>query len=276
MADSTCPFCAEPIAANAKKCKACGEVLDGSGGKSVAPPAKGVSVGLIIGIVLLVCVGGVCLIGILATLLMPALMKAKSKANRTKCSNNLRQTGLAMIMYADDKRFFPHVRGSQELDGDITTSDSPRIARALLWHGYLDAPETFICPESLDLTYAPASSPMTVSPRAWFWDGQTVVESELSPITDGNSDPNLDSTDELSYGWTRRPMNSNARSTALLSADRALRDDSVMGVLVGNHRDGWNVGTADGSVNWVQPPADTLTATDTNDSQSGFLSIKQP
>jgi type II secretory pathway pseudopilin PulG len=271
MSDSTCPFCAEPIAAAARKCKACGELLDGSGGGAAPPPAKS-KAGLIIGIVLALFVGGVVVIGILAALLMPALMKAKQKANRTKCSNNLRQAGLAMIQYADDKRFYPHVNRLQDLDGDVTSSDSPRIARTLVWYGYIEL-GAYVCPESFDLEFNPAS-PGVSSPRTWFWGGQTIAESELSPLVDGNADPTLDSTDELSYGWSRRGMNSNVRSTALISADRALKDPTATSVLTGNHDDGWNVGQADGTVSWVQPPADHLTLTDKAVPESGYLSIK--
>ena len=44
----------------------------------------------------------IAIIGILASLLMPALSSAKQKANRIKCVNNLRQIGMALTMYADD------------------------------------------------------------------------------------------------------------------------------------------------------------------------------
>ena len=66
----------------------------------------------------------IAIIGILATLLMPALMKAKEKANRTKCSNNLRQVGMACIQYGDDKRFLPHVAATLTLDGDVGSPDT--------------------------------------------------------------------------------------------------------------------------------------------------------
>jgi prepilin-type N-terminal cleavage/methylation domain-containing protein len=90
----------------------------------------------------------IAIIGILATLLMPALMKAKEKANRTKCSNNLLQMGLAGIQYADDKRFFPHYRSKALLDNGYAEASSVKNVRALLWFGYHDNPEGWICPSS--------------------------------------------------------------------------------------------------------------------------------
>lgn len=244
----------------------------------------------------------VAIIGILATLLMPALMKAKEKANRTKCSNNLRQLAIASISYSDDKRFFPHYGRPAIIDGDETTEEPSASVRSLLWYGYTDTPEGWICPSSYDMYVRIDTTKTKNNMKYWFWssgNGGTIAyaghdsgDSINSPFVDAkNTEASIQQSDELSYGWTRKGMSISVRSTALLGADRAVRreQDQLGGTAaapnaddLGNHRDGWNAVQADGAVLWLTlgndpPPYSYLTLTNmapgAAGASAGFLAM---
>lgn len=90
---------------------------------------------------LLVVIG---IIAVLAAMLMPALGKARESANQSDCTNNLKQIGLAMQMYAGDYRScFPC-----QSSGDDVAWDKSHNSGGLYFLGYYDylkTPKILLC-----------------------------------------------------------------------------------------------------------------------------------
>src|SRR6478735_3786234 len=53
----------------------------------------------------------IAIIGVLVALLLPAVQSAREASRRTKCTNQLKQFGIAMHNYADTFKVFPNRRG---------------------------------------------------------------------------------------------------------------------------------------------------------------------
>jgi len=84
----------------------------------------------------------IAIIGILASLLLPALANAKGRAQQTKCLNDFKQLGLGTLMYSQDNEGQVHVDG---LPQGVNTWGA-----ALHTNHYVANRDVFACP-----TYKP-------------------------------------------------------------------------------------------------------------------------
>jgi len=113
---------------------------------------------------LLVVIG---IIALLISILLPALNAAKERANRVKCSSNLRQVGQGLLLYANDnKGIYPRTRadstsanltsfspGANQGTDPFGGTNPPAIndvtaALFLLVRNADINPEVFVCPSS--------------------------------------------------------------------------------------------------------------------------------
>ncbi len=127
----------------------------------------------------------IAIIGILAALVLPALAKAKVKAKRIACLNNLRQVGYALFMYDGDNGTVPNATRPWETF-DFNNVNAPNNPLKAIWR-YVgissppaNPPRVYICPGA-EPSRKPAYAPTAFSSTD-FMVSQTVLDKGISKV----------------------------------------------------------------------------------------------
>ena len=89
----------------------------------------------------------ISIIAILASMLLPALNKARMKARSASCSSNLKNVGLALLSYSSDFDDFMVLPCQGDMPGQ-GSYDTDRW-HMVLWNcGYLKMDKVLYCPEA--------------------------------------------------------------------------------------------------------------------------------
>jgi prepilin-type N-terminal cleavage/methylation domain-containing protein/prepilin-type processing-associated H-X9-DG protein len=206
----------------------------------------------------------IAIIAILAAMLLPALAKAKQKAQTTACMGNFKQLGLAMQMYFDDnKEKIPYARleltggasanhhaWDKKLGSYMGSTKNPNGTGRFTWDS--QSATSFPQPEKWLLCAADKVVGKDVMDNVR-WRGYR--RSYAMPQHNGGGNPPWNYQTTGAGDW---PVTSAAKTGVGLCIGRGTGSDAASGTL-NNAPRVWQSGTADGNVDdvrqWRYQPA---------------------
>ena len=183
----------------------------------------------------------IAIIAILAAILFPVFARAREKARTASCQSNLKQLGLAMLMYAQDyDGLFPH-----NLWPNIST---------YWWQStypYIKNEQIYVCPSDTRTFGSGWANAITYGYNNAFWDSGPINESDIVQpakcciLADCHNKAEPDGVSGYSEGASRR-MFYPAGATTFSSYWHP--NTGNFGAV---HNDGGNYAFCDGHVKWL-------------------------
>jgi prepilin-type N-terminal cleavage/methylation domain-containing protein len=196
----------------------------------------------------------IAIIAILAAMLLPALAKAKAKAQATQCLSNQKQIGLSFRMWGNDNgdkypMELPASQGGPQLVSTGTLASDPVNNQQVMFRAFLclsnelSTPKVLICP--LDKIHFAATNwiDRTVVPSGSFWMASVsytlgAEANELKPMMILSTDSFIDSdpTGNMTFGYVALTPQNTSLNWAVVKWNASQ-----------SHRGTGNVSLADGS-----------------------------